>query len=67
MADCPRKESNLKKCPCVDVHPGCPRQGICCLCIKYHRAMGKIPVCLEPVVEKIVERAKGETTETEKK
>jgi hypothetical protein len=38
-----RKERNLKNCPCT--WPDCPRKGICCECISYHRAHGELPAC----------------------
>lgn len=36
-----KKEQNLKNCPCT--YEGCPRKGICCECIKYHRDSGELP------------------------
>ena len=38
-----KKEQNLKNCPCT--YEGCPRKGICCECIKYHRDSGELPAC----------------------
>lgn len=38
-----KKEENLKKCPCT--YPGCPRKGICCECIRYHKEIGELPAC----------------------
>jgi len=38
-----KKEVNLKNCNCT--YPNCPRKGICCECIKYHREKGQLPAC----------------------
>ncbi len=38
-----QKEKNLLKCNCS--YPGCPRKGMCCECIKYHRSRGELPAC----------------------
>ena len=41
---CPNKSENLKDCPCD--WPNCPRKGICCECVAYHRKRGELPACL---------------------
>ncbi|MGM0607728.1 MAG: DUF6485 family protein [Candidatus Muiribacteriota bacterium] len=41
--NCPNKEENLQKCNCT--YNGCPRMGICCECIHYHRQMNQLPAC----------------------
>ncbi|HKL17186.1 MAG TPA: DUF6485 family protein [Patescibacteria group bacterium] len=38
-----QKQDNLKSCPCS--YPDCPRKGICCECIAYHRKRGELPAC----------------------
>ncbi|MGE4555075.1 MAG: DUF6485 family protein [Candidatus Paceibacterota bacterium] len=38
-----QKEKNLKSCPCS--WPDCPRKGICCECLRYHREKGELPAC----------------------
>ncbi len=38
-----KKEENLKNCNCS--YEGCPRKGICCECIAYHREKGGLPAC----------------------
>lgn len=38
-----RKNENLKDCTCS--YHKCPRKGMCCLCVKYHREKGEIPGC----------------------
>ena len=40
------KEKIIKSCTCT--YPSCPRKGICCECIKYHRENGELPGCLFP-------------------
>ncbi|MBL7054598.1 hypothetical protein ISS05_02485 [Candidatus Woesearchaeota archaeon] len=37
------KETNLQNCNCT--YPGCPRKGICCECITYHRKANQLPAC----------------------
>lgn len=41
--ECVRKENNLERCNCT--YPGCPRKGICCECIAYHKKKGELPGC----------------------
>jgi hypothetical protein len=36
------KEQNLKNCTCTY---SCPRRGVCCECVTYHRDKGEIPGC----------------------
>lgn len=38
-----KKSTNLNDCPCS--YPSCPRKGVCCECIKYHRDMNELPAC----------------------
>lgn len=38
-----KKEKNLENCSCT--YPGCPKKGICCECVKYHRQKNEIPGC----------------------
>lgn len=40
-----RKKENEKNCTC----PGtdCPRHGVCCECVVYHREKGNVPMCLK--------------------
>ncbi|MFA5140138.1 MAG: DUF6485 family protein [Elusimicrobiota bacterium] len=37
-------EKNKAACPCT--YEPCPRKGICCECIAYHRGRGELPGCL---------------------
>ncbi|MCU0607009.1 MAG: DUF6485 family protein [Candidatus Edwardsbacteria bacterium] len=40
--DC-RKESNKTSCTCT--YEPCPRKGVCCECVAYHRKNGEVPGC----------------------
>ncbi|MFA5088079.1 MAG: DUF6485 family protein [Candidatus Omnitrophota bacterium] len=44
--DCVNKKRNLDACNCS--YPGCARKGVCCECIRYHRAKGALPACYFP-------------------
>lgn len=49
-------ESNKEKCTCT--YEPCPRKGLCCECIAYHRKRGEAPGCLfPPEVEKTYDRS----------
>ena len=37
-------EKNKTKCTCT--YEPCPRKGICCECISYHKSHGELPGCL---------------------
>lgn len=41
-----RQEKNLSSCNCS--YEPCPRKGICCECLVYHRRMGELPACYFP-------------------
>ncbi|MBW3015652.1 hypothetical protein KY330_04480 [Candidatus Woesearchaeota archaeon] len=43
---CQNKEKNLKNCNCT--YEPCPRKGICCECIAYHKSMNQLPACFFP-------------------
>jgi hypothetical protein len=43
MSQCSHQESNLKECNCT--YGGCPRHGLCCQCLHYHRRQGQLPAC----------------------
>ena len=43
MKNCVNKEINSKNCNCT--YEPCPRKGICCECIAYHRANKQLPAC----------------------
>ena len=51
-----KQKTNSKKCNCT--YPGCPRHGICCECLEYHRSQNELPACLFPdSVEKTWDRS----------
>ncbi len=54
MVEC-HKEQNLGMCNCT--YEPCPRKGICCECIVYHKRSGELPACFFPDdVEKTYDR-----------
>ena len=49
-------EKNLRLCNCS--YEPCPRKGICCECIQYHKRMGELPACFFPdSVERTYDRS----------
>lgn len=40
--DC-KKPKNLTVCNCT--YEPCPRKGVCCECLAYHRDHGELPAC----------------------
>ncbi|MFP4384824.1 MAG: hypothetical protein ACLFSE_12330 [Spirochaetia bacterium] len=42
--ECENRKQNEQGCTCGST--GCPRHGICCECIRYHRENGGTPGCL---------------------
>jgi hypothetical protein len=51
-----RQKTNVRRCICT--YPGCPRKGICCDCVEYHRKKGHIPGCFfPPEAEKSYDRS----------
>jgi len=61
-----RKAKNLLDCNCS--YPGCPRKGICCLCIRYHKARGELPACYFPAdAEKTYDRSIANFIKTQSK
>jgi len=56
MHDCKNYEKNLAKCNCT--YEPCPRKGICCECIEYHKKLGELPACFFPdEVERTFDRS----------
>jgi len=43
MAACNNRQGNLKNCNCT--YEPCPRKGMCCECMLYHRRAGELPAC----------------------
>ncbi|MDD5583616.1 MAG: DUF6485 family protein [Candidatus Omnitrophica bacterium] len=53
---CQNREKNNGACNCS--YPSCSRKGICCECIRYHRASGELPACFfSPEAEKTYNRS----------
>jgi hypothetical protein len=49
-------EKNKTKCTCT--YEPCPRKGICCECISYHKNHGELPGCLfTPAAERTYDRS----------
>ncbi len=47
---------NAKQCNCS--YEPCPRKGICCDCVAYHRDLGQLPACFFPEnVERTYDRS----------
>ncbi|PKM98795.1 MAG: hypothetical protein CVU79_00685 [Elusimicrobia bacterium HGW-Elusimicrobia-3] len=52
--DC-KKHSNKAGCACT--YEPCPRKGVCCDCVAYHKAAGELPGCLfTPEAERTYDR-----------
>jgi len=43
MTECVNLKKNIANCNCT--YAGCPRHGICCECLAYHRSNGELPAC----------------------
>lgn len=41
--DCPNQKKNVNRCNCT--YAGCPRHGVCCECLAYHRRSDELPAC----------------------
>jgi len=41
--NCQNQKQNQAQCNCT--YEGCPRYGVCCECITYHRRMNELPAC----------------------
>jgi hypothetical protein len=53
--DCTRTV-NAEQCSCT--YEPCPRKGICCQCVAYHREYGELPGCFfPPDVERTYDRS----------
>lgn len=53
---CPRVRINFQNCSCT--FKDCPRYGICCECLHYHRNRGELPACyFAPAEEKTYNRS----------
>ncbi len=43
MVNCVNIKKNIVNCNCT--YAGCPRHGICCECLAYHRRSDELPAC----------------------
>lgn len=41
--DCTKASKNKTMCNCT--YEPCPRKGLCCECLAYHRSMDELPAC----------------------
>ena len=57
MNECQHSNLNLAEvCNCT--YQGCPRKGICCECLHYHRKMNQLPACyFDAEAEKTYDRS----------
>ncbi|HNW39912.1 MAG TPA: DUF6485 family protein [Candidatus Omnitrophota bacterium] len=56
--DCLNKKKNDVNCNCT--YPGCPRHGVCCECLAYHRPNNELPACFfDQKAEKLYDRSIG--------
>jgi hypothetical protein len=55
MKEC-KVEKNRSKCNCT--YEPCPRKGICCECVSYHRDSDELPACFfSPEDERTYDRS----------
>ena len=55
MAECKNIEKNKDICNCTYT---CPRKGLCCECLHYHREKGQLPACyFDEAAEKTYDRS----------
>lgn len=55
LDQCPRIKINTQYCNCSS--SSCPRHGLCCECLHYHRQRSEIPACyFTPDEEKTLNR-----------
>jgi hypothetical protein len=59
VKDCAHSNENRRTlCNCT--YEPCPRKGICCECIAYHRRSDELPACLFPSeIERTYDRSIG--------
>jgi len=56
VKNCLNKKQNLANCNCS--YEPCPRKGVCCECVLYHRRNKEIPACFFPSdIEKAYDRS----------
>jgi hypothetical protein len=65
MPECPNQTANLAQCPCT--YEPCPRKGLCCECLRYHRDSAELPACyFTPEVERTYDRSIARFLKTQK-
>ena len=52
-----KQELNLESCTCGA--DGCPRQGMCCECLRHHMSHRQFPRCVFPADLEIKDRSFG--------
>ena len=51
-----KQKTNAANCACT--YSSCPRKGVCCDCIAYHRAANELPGCyFSPEQERTYDRS----------
>jgi hypothetical protein len=51
-----KMDLNLSGCNCS--YDPCPRKGLCCQCLTYHRSQGQLPACyFSPEAERTYDRS----------
>ena len=45
QTQCANIQKNKQNCTCKS--DKCPRHGVCCECVAYHRAAGNKPMCMK--------------------
>ena len=55
MREC-KTDENKAECNCT--YEPCPRKGICCECIRFHKESGELPACYFPAeIERTYDRS----------
>ncbi|PIQ85111.1 MAG: hypothetical protein COV73_06100 [Candidatus Omnitrophica bacterium CG11_big_fil_rev_8_21_14_0_20_43_6] len=63
--DCLNKKKNDPTCNCS--YPGCPRHGVCCECLVYHRQNNELPACyFDKKTESTYDRSIGNFMKTKR-
>lgn len=56
MPECVNLKKNKAACNCT--YGGCPRHGVCCECLSYHRSNNEMPACyFDAKAEKTYDRS----------
>lgn len=60
---CPNKKENENSCPCIFLN--CPRHGVCCECLQYHKAIKFPTACVTGFKEGFTEEELQDVEEVE--